>query len=218
MALLDKCSTVREVLRTQHRSCRRYRKAVECKPLASTPRPIEHLRTAGVTCEELQLCHRIYPNVRLARLDRRTRAVRSLLVRSQSPTVTGGAATTCLQCASCNVRVDDTTADVVCRSCGWCTRVVCARWHGASECMSDRCEKECDRVFELFYHVCDRFRLGAMCRERACLFYRKCRVHLAHLEQPEYVECACLILAARSRPPMHKLHHAQQTRSEIRRG
>ena len=105
------------------------------------------------------------------------------------------------------MRFDDSTSDMVCRRCGLCSRSLKPVWHDASPAVGARVHDDCARVFELFYHVCDRFDLGCMCRERACFVYRKCRRHLRHLEAPEYVECACLVLAMRSRP--HNLCHAQ---------
>ena len=209
VAALRKCSTVVEVLRVRHRACRRHRNPVPPHDY-SYRRPLaQHMRTAGVTGNELRLCQKLYPGVRLARLDRRTRSVRALLVHRSPARVAGGTSDSWARCGSSNVRVDHVTADAGCRSCGSCVHQLCASWHELCPGDTPRTRQDCDRVFELFHHVCDRFHLGHMCRERACFLYRKCRMKLKHLESPEYVECACLLLAARSCPSRHNFKHAK---------
>ena len=211
-AALKQCTTIREVLRVQHRACRVHRKSTlkyNCQKPCKLP--IDFLRTTGVTEQELKLCQKLYPGVRLARLDRRTRAVRSRLLRARPVGAEGGLAVECRQCASQDVCFDTVTSDVVCRSCGWCARSLGPSW--CTPCddkpRTARVDADLERVADLFHHVCDRYGLGAMCRHVASDMYKHCRLSLQHLEGPEYVECACLVLAMRSRPSRHKLWHAK---------
>lgn len=209
LASLEECSTVQGVLRVQHRVCRRHRAIAPSSAPRVSARPLLYLRTAGITDVELRLCQKMYPGVRLAQLDRRTRAVRGIAFRLDSPRAADTGPAQCVQCNSSNVRFDDVTSDLVCRNCGWCKHTLCPTWHEPTPAIGRRAEDDCARVLELFFHVCDRFRLGPLCRDRACFLYRKCRRHLQHLEKPEYVECACLVLAMRSRPKPHNLCHAK---------
>ena len=204
---LTSCKTVNQVLRLMH-TWFGASKSISMYKERSTARML--ITEGGVNAHEYAICKCMYPGINLACLDQRVRKIRALLINNVPVQHTvDSCQDKCSACGSHSIIYDDVTSDSICTACGVCCRTLPPCYallpnKHSGGVSSSKIHTDCMCVNELYTHIAHKHELGNACLHTACDYFMQVRMCMTHIEQYEYVVCACFVLAMQKHLSVYK--------------